>query len=49
MDYQAQIDEMKQIIGNVALHLQYNHPEEAVKMLTTLSLKVQDLKDEISE
>lgn len=49
MDYQEQIDEMKQLIGNIALHLAYNHPEEAIKMLTTLGIKVQDLKDEIDE
>ena len=47
MDYNEQIDEMKQMIGNIALHLAYNHPAEAVKMLTALSLKAQDLKDEI--
>ena len=49
MDYQEQIDEMKQILGNVALHLFYNHPGEAAKLLVALVLKAQDLKDEIEE
>ena len=44
-----QIEEMKQMLGNIALHLSYNHPEEAAKLLTALILKAQDLKDEIDE
>lgn len=44
-----QIEEMKQLLGNIALHLNYNHPGEAAKLLTTLMLKAQDLKDEIDE
>lgn len=47
MEYQEQIDELKQLVGNVELHLDYNHPGEACKMLTTIMLKAQDLKDEI--
>jgi hypothetical protein len=42
-----QIEEMKQLLGNVALHIEYNHPEEAIKMLTTLIGKAQDLQDEL--
>lgn len=49
MDYTAQINELKQLVGNVQLHLNYNHPGEACKMLTTIMLKAQDLKDEIDE
>lgn len=48
-EYTEQIDEMKQMIGNIALHLQYNHPGEAARLLTALVLKAQDLKDEIDE
>ena len=49
MDYTEQLDEMKQMLGNIALHLSYNHPGEAAKLLTALVLKAQDLKDEIDE
>lgn len=49
MDYTEQIDEMKQMLGNIALHLSYNHPEEAAKLLTALALKAQDIKDELEE
>ena len=49
MDYTEQLDEMKQMIGNIALHLSYNHPGEAAKLLTALVSKAQDLKDEIDE
>ena len=49
MIYEAQINEMKQIVGNIELHLSYNHPEEAVKMLNTLITKAQDLKDEVQD
>lgn len=49
MDYTEQLNEMKQLIGNVALHLSYNHPGEAAKLLTSLILKAHDLKDEIDE
>lgn len=49
MDYTAQIDEIKQVIGNVALHLSYNHPGEATKLLTLLILKAQGLIDEVED
>ena len=49
MEYTTQINEMKQLIGNIALHLNYNHPGEAAKMLNTLILKAQNLKDEIEK
>ena len=43
------IDEMKQMLGNIALHISYNHPDEAAKMLTALIGKAQDLRDELDE
>lgn len=49
MDYQEQIDELKQLINNIALHITYNHPTEAVRMLNSLVLRAQDLKDHIEE
>lgn len=49
MDHTTQIDEMRQVVGNIALHLSYNHPEEATKMLTLLILKAQDLIDEVED
>lgn len=47
MDYQEQLDEMKQLINNIALHINYNHPTEAIRLLNNLALRAQDLKDEI--
>jgi len=47
--YTDQLDEMKQLINNISLHLSYNHPGEAVKMLGDLIIKVQDLKDEVED
>lgn len=49
MDYQEQLDEMRQLINNVALHINYNHPTEAVRLLNSLALRAQDLKDELDE
>lgn len=48
-DYQEQIDEMKQMINNIALHVAYNHPGEAVRLLNSLALRAQDLKDELDK
>lgn len=47
--YTDQLEEMRQLIGNIGLHLSYNHPDEAVKMLGELMTKVQDLKDEVED
>lgn len=49
MDYQEQIDEMRQLINNIVLHISYNHPTEAVRLLNSLALRAQDLKDELDE
>lgn len=49
MIFEEQLDDMKQILGNIGLHLNYNHPQEAVKMLNTLIGKAQDLKDEVED
>jgi len=42
-----EVEQMKQILGNVALHIRYNHPEEAIKMLFELIGKAQDLQSEL--
>jgi hypothetical protein len=47
MEYTTQINDIKQVIGNIELHLSYNHPEEAAKLLTELLEKIQVIKDEV--
>jgi hypothetical protein len=42
-----EVEQMQQILGNVALHIRYNHPGEAIKMLYELIGKAQDLQDEL--
>lgn len=49
MEYTAQINDIRQILGNVELHLSYNHPEEAIKLLAELLVKVQAVKDEVED
>lgn len=47
MEYTTQINDIKQVIGNIELHLSYNHPEEAVKLLAELLEKIQAIKNEV--
>lgn len=43
------LDEIKQLAGNIALHLSYNHPQEAINMLDLLVLRAEELKQEIGQ
>ena len=43
------LDEIKQLVGNIALHLSYNHPQEALNMLDLLVSKAEELKQEIEQ
>ncbi len=47
MIYDAEIAELVRLAENTKLHLEYNHPQEAVNMLNTLKQKATDLQDEI--
>jgi hypothetical protein len=48
MDYKQQIAEMHRLVDNIELHLNYNHPTEAIKSLQQLKQDADVLEGQIT-
>jgi len=46
-NYKTQLDAMRQMLNNIEFHLNYNHPTEALSVLSDLVLKVGVMETEV--
>lgn len=46
-NYKPQLDAMRQMLNNIEFHTNYNHPTEALSILSDLSEKVSAMETEV--
>lgn len=46
-NYKPQLDVMRQMLNNIEFHTDYNHPTEALSVLSALQVKVSDMEIEV--
>ena len=46
-NYKPQLDAMRQMLNNIEFHTNYNHPTEALNVLSALQVEVSAMETEV--